>query len=1610
MRKTMRILANRIVCAMMLLGLILGVLPSPAYAAEDEIYTQPDQENIEAAIKYVDHTKRGFDIRGVVNGQEVNLTTGGEGFTLYISGHEGYSKVITDIELNKDYAGICDGNKYKICLTPEIHNNELTINVGLEAIDKYIFPHRFDFFIAAPVNFQGTNHTKLSYDSLGMFGYKRRIKAGDGYCHLYIDSESDTVDSWIGRAGDMEGAIKKLRESSCGDSMPAGADNAFYIHQHSSLWYFSSKDSYNFRYTFDVDDTNHYWTKTNPETEKDTVTVECSNPFCQDSPYTVNINAEDKIYDGTPYDKAVVTDGAGRKVSEVSPPEGISVGAVDFYSKSTGEKISYAPSEVGEYIARSTVTWMRDPVIGAKSSFDIEKEFTISPSVIYVKASDTNIYCFEEPENRGVLYSIDGGTTYVETPPAGVDASGLSYSYDYRKGDNPGEYSITPSGVTSSECSVIHKPGKLIVDPKPTDLEWYDVHGGAYEEMHEGDSFPYDGVEHTIIAKVTEDEEVVVTEYEDGSGTDAGSYQTVAKALSDPRYALPDSPQISWEITKADASIVTDPRAVTGLVYDGSEQELVAAGEASGGKLVYALDSAEGTYNPEVPKAKNAGDYEVYYKVEPDKNHKYDGPAQKLDVSIEKARALICFKDTSVTKPVTTTEPFTNELKNTGDGPVTYASGNPEVATVDPLTGEVTILAEGETVITATVTDTENVTYADKETAFLLTVGAGAMEVTDEGFEGDYDGQAHGITVTVITPESGATVKYGTEEGSYTLAESPTYISAGEYKVFYKVEAENYETVYGDCYVIINKAAPALTPPEAKTDLIYNGSSQELVTGGAAEGGTLLYAMGEDSTSEPEQGWSESFPEEKDCGTYYIWYRVLGDADHKDINPVCAGASVIGAKEITISGITAVDKTYDGTTSAELDLENVVLTGKLDGDDLRVLASGLFEDADVGENKTVNISDLKLLGADAKNYFPAETGQQTETTASIQKRYADITAMNQTVDLRGSIRKGTDMVSFLGAAQGHRLASVTLTSSSTREVTTTGTITPSDAVITSGGVDVTKNYEIVYHTGTLTVREEEPEEYFTVRFYPSAITGDPYTGLSYHKYKQRYETVYKGTAIKPEIEVTGPDGELKEGVDYTVSYSNNLNVTDKAARVTVSGKGNLAGTRTIEFYILRADLEDAKDKGLLKLDDPIPVQSGGTLKPAIFYGKYQLKSTDFVLSQNSGMTEDTTVDITGARNFAGTLKDVNVKVLPKQEVKDKTIKVTLNAGKHTYDGNIQTLGVTELVVTAGSSKESLVLGEDYTVDYVSNTNAGKATAVITARNGYLGTVMKTFTIAPDKTCEIKAKPTDPEKEIYYSPKGARPDLFVLVKRGTQWVSLFEGKDYKITCSNNKKVGQQAKYKITFLGNYKGHPAVEGFYDIAAADISEAVTDAPDMIYKKPGKYYAVPYVSLDKVTLTKKDYIVRYYDEKDRELNPGDKITLPDGVNSRTITIRATGTGNYKGMALVGSYDIVREKIGAVDMSKVKIVAREKSTSGKDVPVGTQEYTGSEIVRLIRVLYKDGNRWRELPEYAYSVTYINNREKGKATILVSGNGISAYGSKTTTFNIRSRSVKTFFAK
>ena len=252
-------------------------------------------------------------------------------------------------------------------------------------------------------------------------------------------------------------------------------------------------------------------------------------------------------------------------------------------------------------------------------------------------------------------------------------------------------------------------------------------------------------------------------------------------------------------------SIATATITVEGeYPYTGSAIEPTLKVEVNGTELTKNTDytaTYENNINARAASANDAPTIKLTGKG------KYIGD-NSTTFTIDKAAATIGYDTQEVVKTLLDAA-FTNQLTNTGDGTVSYESSNTDIATVNASSGEVTIKDVGEVTITATVTDGANYTYADKTASYMLRVENREMEVTVEGYTGRYDGQAHGISITVKTPED-ATIKYGTQEGTYDLDASPTYTNAGSYTVYYQITKDKYKTVTGSASVVIERAEAEL--------------------------------------------------------------------------------------------------------------------------------------------------------------------------------------------------------------------------------------------------------------------------------------------------------------------------------------------------------------------------------------------------------------------------------------------------------------------------------------------------------------------------------------------------------------------------------------------------------------------------------------------------------------------------------------------------------------------------------------------------------------------------------------------------------------------------------
>ena len=75
----------------------------------------------------------------------------------------------------------------------------------------------------------------------------------------------------------------------------------------------------------------------------------------------------------------------------------------------------------------------------------------------------------------------------------------------------------------------------------------------------------------------------------------------------------------------------------------------------------------------------------------------------------------------------------------------------------------------------------------------------------------------------------------------------------------------------------------AIDAPLARAGLYADGTPKELITAGAATGGTLVYALGSGTDTPPEaSAFSEAIPTGTDAGSYAVWYMLRVGEDEND--------------------------------------------------------------------------------------------------------------------------------------------------------------------------------------------------------------------------------------------------------------------------------------------------------------------------------------------------------------------------------------------------------------------------------------------------------------------------------------------------------------------------------------------------------------------------------------------------------------------------------------------------------------------------------------------------------------------------------------------------------
>ena len=500
--------------------------------------------------------------------------------------------------------------------------------------------------------------------------------------------------------------------------------------------------------------------------------------------------------------------------------------------------------------------------------------------------------------------------------------------------------------------------------------------------------------------------------------------------------------------------------------------------------------------------------------------------------------------------------------------------------------------------------------YADSE----LTKGnfeSGSYKLSYESAE-LADTTKSGILATLVFE-----IKDTAEEKTYDIEAS--YNSGDIVNIDEK--AVDFELVSGSVTVTEKPKEDIKDVTLADAEYTYDGSPKSLVVKGKLpEGAKVAYENNEKT----------------DAGIYDVTAKITAPGYN---DKVLSSKLTINKKELTVTGLKAENKTYDGTKNAVI--TGGTLTGAVKGDDVAaaIPKEGTFAKADAAKGIAVSIGEIALSGEKAKNY--------TLTRPAALK--ADIAKAALTVKANDLYIVKGQKVTLTYTLTGELFGDDKLTGelSTKADGTKTG-----EFAITQGTLKATANYELKFEGGKVYVSDKKPQNI--------AVS-------------ELGEKTYGDAAVK--ITAT-PDADSKLS-DFTFESDNkdvaevsaDGTVTIKAAgeaNITVKQAGNeeyapFAGTLKLTVNKKAVTVTE------IKLDDKTAVLSG------VFEADAEVKLDFDALVITIGEAIDETTSnavvtgfaLTGARSENYTVTTESIATTVKNE---NTVTVTATADKGTVTG------------------------------------------------------------------------------------------------------------------------------------------------------------------------------------------------------------------------------------------------------------------------------------------------------------------------------------------------------
>ncbi len=466
-----------------------------------------------------------------------------------------------------------------------------------------------------------------------------------------------------------------------------------------------------------------------------------------------------------------------------------------------------------------------------------------------------------------------------------------------------------------------------------------------------------------------------------------------------------------------------------------------------------------------------------------------------------------------------------------------------------------------------------------------------------------------------------------------------------------------------------------------------------------------------------------------------------------------------------------------------------------------------------------------------------------------------------------------------------------------------------------------------------------------------------------------YNQAYTGVAIKPNIKVYDGNKLLINNIDYTISYSNNVNAytlseEDEgfdykyAPAITITGKGNYASNKEkIYFKINPVDIsvdtetEEIVVKSTGKDQKPKPIiKWNNKALPAAGYSYQYFKASEAGTPEGEAIASVNKegkyiIVITGQGNFKGT-RELSLTVLGEQK---PVSKLAINSIKaQTYTGDY-----IEPKITVNDGKVMLKEGTDYTLSYQNNFAVGTASVIVKGLGNYVGTKKVTFKITGTPISKTTVEGIIPF--VTYTGNDITFDdikLYIKATKTTDQINLKEGVDYTVSYQKNQSAGT-AIVVITGINGYTG--TLKKTFKIIAFKESNAPArfttflSAESIEYCKGGAKpgVTVKFTNADGTERTlaeKTDYTVAY-------VNNG---AVNDCSNPAKLpTAKITLKGSYSG-TILKTYAITPKNI-----SSVKVEVADKTYANKK----------GAYKSAVKLYDTDGKALASKKDYDATITY-----------------------------------------